>query len=78
MNRFYFHVRQGDWRFHDAVGWELSGLVAAWEHAIQDARRLSSEQVLAGPTDQHWIEIGDETGAVVASLSFRHDSVALR
>ncbi|MEO7223928.1 MAG: hypothetical protein ABIY37_15785, partial [Devosia sp.] len=70
MTKFYFHIRQGAYRFNDGTGAELRSLEDAWNYAIGDARSLIDEHVLEGSIDEHWIEIGDETGAVVASLPF--------
>ena len=70
MGRFYFHIRNGDRRYDDRVGAELEDLREAWTYAIRDARRLVDEEVLDGPTAEHWVEIADSTRAVVASLPF--------
>ena len=70
MARFYFHVRQGNVRFEDKHGADFPDLRAAWCWALQDARVVIDQQLLSGPIAEQWIEIGDHTGVVVASLSF--------
>ena len=70
MSIFYFHIREGDHRFDDLVGVELNGFDEAWRQAIADARCLVLKRVLDGPIESHSVEIGDHTGAVVASMPF--------
>jgi hypothetical protein len=76
MPRYFFHI-------HDAAdlidedGLELpSAEVAKWE-ALRGARGLAAEQVLAGRLSLNdRIDVADETGAVIATVSFR-DAVAV-
>jgi hypothetical protein len=70
MPKFYFHVRQRNIQFDDKQGAVFPDLKAAWHWAEQDARALTSQKTLDGPLADHWIEIADEAGAVIASLPF--------
>ena len=68
MARYYFNVRHGNRVFEDKLGGEFDGLPAAWQWAVQDAQEIMDLDLLVGLAEDQWIEIGDETGAVVASL----------
>lgn len=68
---FFFHVRQRNTRFHDRQGIELPDFPAAWQRAFYDARTIVETGVLDGDPDDQWMEIGDETGVVIATLPFR-------
>jgi hypothetical protein len=57
MSRFYFHIRQGKLLFEDKQGAHFPDLAAAWEWAVQDARALMGQGTLAGPIEEHWVEI---------------------
>ena len=61
----------------DEEGVELRDLEAAKRAALSGARGLASEQVLKGYLDlRHRVEVRDETGASLATVTFR-DAVAL-
>ena len=70
MAHFFFHVRQQRTLFEDTRGGEFADLGAAWNWAISDVRSMIGEGQVEGPIEQHWVEIADVTGAVVASLPF--------
>jgi len=70
MQRFFFHVRQGDLRFEDTQGALLPDIAAAWHWAVQDARSIAGQNVLDAALEEQWMEIGDESGAVIASMPF--------
>ena len=70
MPRYYFHVRQRSVRFDDMQGAVFPDIKSAWGWALQDARTLTSQKTLEGPPSEHWIEIGDDKGAVIAALPF--------
>ena len=42
----------------------------AWAWALGDARRLVEDDALYGSADEHWIEICNGEGTVVATLPF--------
>lgn len=76
MPRFFFNVYD-DIVALDDEGVTLPDVEAAKQEALRGARSLAAEQVLAGRLNlQHWIEASDETGAVVATVTFR-DAVAV-
>jgi len=70
MARYFFHVRQDRTVFEDPRGCEFPDIVAAWHWAMSDVRAIVREGQLQGSIDQQWIDIADETGAIVASLPF--------
>jgi len=70
MPLFYFHVRQQNTRYEDPQGVELHDVQAAWEHALRDARYIAQTGLLSGSPDEHWMEITDPVGKVVAILPF--------
>jgi hypothetical protein len=70
MSQFFFHVRQNTILFEDTGGGEFPDLVSAWNWAIDDVRKMIADRQLEGPIEQHWVEICDATGAIVASLPF--------
>ena len=72
MQKFFFHVRQGDLRFEDTHGAFLTDLTAAWQRAVKDAQEIADQHVLDGILEEQWMEIGDESGAVVGSIPFSH------
>ena len=76
MPTFFFDVYDDDVAL-DEEGLELADLEAAKRAALQGARGLASEQVLNGYLDlRHRVEVRDETGASLATVSFR-DAVAV-
>jgi hypothetical protein len=77
MPRFFFHVYD-DIIAHDDEGKELPSLEAARLHAIIGARDLISEQVRHGHLElSHWIDVIDEHGEKLLTLTFR-DAVDIR
>ena len=72
MQKFFFHVRQGHSRFEDTHGALLTDITAAWQRAVEDARAITDQHVLDGIPEDQWMEIGDESGAVVGSIPFTH------
>ncbi len=70
MPMFYFHVRQRGTRFEDPQGIDLPDVRAAWEHAHRDARSIALAGLLEGNVREHWMEINDEAGSVVATVPF--------
>lgn len=76
MPRFYFNLRN-DLVVDDEEGMELSDLATAREYALRNARSIAAENVLRGHLNlTHRIEIADETGLVVGTLSFK-DAIAI-
>jgi len=71
MPRYFFHL------FNDVVslddeGLELPGLPDAKEKALEEARILVCESVKKGHLNlDHRIELSDETGQKVLTLTFR-------
>ena len=71
MPRFFFNVYD-DVVAIDHEGMELPNLEAARLSALQGARELIAEQVKHGYIVQtHWIDVVDEGGNTVLTLSFR-------
>lgn len=70
MPRFHFNIRQNDTLFEDRRGTTLRDLPAAWDWAIEDARRLLRQDMVTAPLEQLWVEIADESGAALASMPF--------
>lgn len=72
MPRFYFHL------YNDAVAMDDEGRIlpdldSARAAAVKEAREMMTESVLEGHlTLSHRIDVADETGAVVATVSFRN------
>jgi hypothetical protein len=77
MPRYFFNVRHGRTVFEDRQGRDFADLPSAWDWAVQDARTIADLDVLNGQHEEQWIEIGDENGAVVASLPFRRTAQTL-
>ncbi len=77
MPRFFFHVYD-DIVAQDEEGTELPNLAAARLHALMGARDLIAEQVRHGHFElSHWIDVIDEHGEKVLTLTFR-DAVDIR
>jgi hypothetical protein len=71
MPRYYFHL-YNDVVARDDEGRVLSDLDEARSVAVKEAREMMTESVLEGRmTLSHRIDIADESGAVVATVSFR-------
>lgn len=70
MARFYFHIIN-DLDVPDDEGQELANLAAAHLRAIDYARDLASAAVRQGRLDlKHRIDIEDDTGKVLAKVTF--------
>ena len=70
MQRYFFHVHN-DAVTLDEEGIELTGPAAAKETAIIEARQLACEEVRKGRLHlKHRIEVTDETGTKVATVTF--------
>ena len=72
MPRFYFHIRDGNFREIDPDGVEFASL----EHAVLDARKAAreilAEKLIADePIDGQRFEIADESGEVVETVTFK-------
>jgi hypothetical protein len=68
---FFFHVYD-DIISHDDEGVDLPSLAAARLQAISGARDICAEQVRHGHLElSHWIDVVDESGAKVLTLTFR-------
>ena len=70
MPRFFFHVRDGETRYLDNEGSELSGAEEAIEEALKDIRYIYHEMLLIGALSGQWIEVADEDGETVATIAF--------
>ena len=71
MPRYFFHVYD-DIIAHDDEGAELPNLAAARLNALLGARDLISEQVRRGYIVlSHWIDVADEQGETVLTVTFR-------
>ena len=70
MARYFFHVRNDQVLFEDKRGGEFTDLLAAWNWAMDDVRKMVNEGQLAGSVDNQWVEICDIAGTAVASLPF--------
>ena len=72
MGLYYFHIRGNGTDFPDDDGMELPDAEAAREQALIGARGILAAEVLEGrlPLDDR-IEVEDEHGRLVLSLSFR-------
>jgi len=75
--RYFFHVYD-DIIAHDEEGAELPSVEAARLNALVGARELICEQVKHGYfVLSHWIDVVDEQGVKVLTVSFR-DAVVIR
>jgi hypothetical protein len=72
MPRYFFHIADGD-RFFDDEGIVLPDVSAALDAALAGAREIVAEEVKQGKglslTER--IEIHDEAGCVVGTVTFR-------
>jgi hypothetical protein len=69
--RYFFHVYD-DVVAHDEEGIELPNIAAARLNALVGARSLISEQVKHGYFEQsHWVDVVDEQGEAVLTVTFR-------
>ncbi|WP_019997451.1 DUF6894 family protein [Aureimonas ureilytica] len=70
--RYYLHIRNGDVLIEDFEGEEFPDLDAARREAVRCVRELLAERLRRGDVlDGEAIEIWDETGRFVDSVSFR-------
>ncbi len=70
MPRYFFHVRDGADFSRDCEGQELPSAEAARKEAISSGREMLGERLLHGGALNHrQIEIADETGHVVDTVS---------
>jgi hypothetical protein len=70
VKRFYFNLYD-DMTAIDEEGKELVSLQAAREAALADARHMACAEALEGHLNlKHRIEIADESGKVLATVSF--------
>jgi hypothetical protein len=77
MPRYFFHVYD-DVIAEDEEGAELPNLAAARLNALHGARDLMSEQVRRGYIVlSHWIDVMDEQGEKVLTITFR-DAVDIK
>ena len=77
MPRYYFHL-YNDLVARDEEGRNLSGLAEARDVAVREAREMMTETLAAGHLDlSHRIDVEDETGAVVATVTFK-DAVDIK
>ncbi|MCP5412172.1 MAG: hypothetical protein H6924_08560 [Alphaproteobacteria bacterium] len=72
MPRYFFHVREGSELTRDTEGQELANTEAARAEAISTGREMLGEKLLhGGRLNNRQIEIADETGHVVDTVSAR-------
>jgi hypothetical protein len=70
MPRYFFHL-YNDQTVMDEEGVELPDIEAALANGIKEAREIMLDTVLQGRINfSHWIDIADESGAVVRTVSF--------
>jgi hypothetical protein len=71
MSRYYFHIVTSSGKISDEEGTELPNLDAARAEAIEDARALMSDAMLAGEdVSGRAMEIGDENGKALMTVQF--------
>ena len=71
MPRYFFHIYD-DVIVHDEEGAELPNVEAARLNAIRGARDIIAEQVRHGHfVLSHWIDVVDEQGEAVLTVTFR-------
>jgi hypothetical protein len=70
VTKYYFHLYDPE-TFLDEAGQELADDAAATREAVAGARELACEEVMRGQLDlNHRIEVVDEKGALVKSITF--------
>ena len=78
MGRFHFNIRNGSGETRDEEGRELADPQEAEALAVEGARSLLSEEVLAGDLDlRGCIEVTDDAGRVIFTVAFK-DVLTLR
>ncbi|MBB2719618.1 UNVERIFIED_ORG: hypothetical protein GGD48_004895 [Rhizobium etli] len=71
MQKYYFHVRRGENLELDTEGAEFASAEKACEEAIEAAREILAEAILAGhSTDGDCFEITSEDGSLLAVIPF--------
>jgi len=71
MPLYHFHVRNSE-HTDDEEGTELPDLAAARQHALEGARDLVCSDIKKGWLNlDHYIEVTDDTGALLFRLTFR-------
>lgn len=71
MPHYFFHL-YNDLIVMDEEGREFPDLEAAYANAVKEAREVMLDTVAAGRINlSHWIDIADDAGTVVATISFR-------
>jgi hypothetical protein len=69
---YYFHLWNGNNCSSDKEGSDLPDSVAAMQEARQAAREIAANQLRSNqPVDGHRIEVVDENGVVVGTVSVR-------
>ena len=77
MARFFFHLRDGTDVLLDPEGRELAGVDAIPPLALEEARSIVSGDALSGTIMLNQrIDVEDETGQLIHSLSFE-DAVTI-
>jgi hypothetical protein len=72
MPRYFFNLRDGDEFVPDEEGRHFPDLQHALEEARQSARDILAEQLRLGQKlDGQFIEIANETGAVLEKVTFK-------
>ncbi|WP_427026323.1 DUF6894 family protein (plasmid) [Aureimonas ureilytica] len=70
--RYHLHIRNGDVLIEDLEGEEFPDLDTARREAVRCVRELLAERLRRGDVlDGEAMEIWDETGRLVDSVSFR-------
>jgi hypothetical protein len=72
MQRYYFHVRDGDDFLVDSERLDFATLAEVHREAIQSARDMLADLLRAGKAlDGQLIEITDEQGTILEIVRFR-------
>ncbi|MBW0006309.1 MAG: hypothetical protein JO335_01215 [Sphingomonas sp.] len=71
MSQFYFHLRDHKERLLDPQGREIRSLDDIPQIALDEARGIMSQDILAGKLDlRQRLEVEDKLGKIVHSLRF--------
>jgi hypothetical protein len=68
MPRFYFHMRMGDHVEADTDGTELANLAEAKQEALQSAREILANAIMASQNTINEFLIADESGQELATV----------
>jgi hypothetical protein len=72
MPRYFFHLWDGNKRFPDLEGSDLSDLDVAIEEARDGARDIAADQVRSQePINGRRIDVANEAGNVLATVAVR-------